>query len=858
MEGRRGRFNVAAQQEGLIALCAFLKYGGTEHATRTRGVTIPPISEKGLNSMRPLIKQNALEALLLYIEIDRADPVVEGLIPALSAKQPKVVAANLTAFTSIYHAFGVKIVDPKPVLKALPKIFGHADKNVRTEASNLVVELYRWLREAIKPLFWAELKPVQQQDLEKAFEPIKAEPHPKQERLLRSQQDAPEVVASVGGDVEGEAFDEADDVPAGMDAFDLAEPVDVLAKASGDLFEKLASSKWKDRKEALEGLFEVANVPRIKEAPYDDLMASLAKCMKDANVQVVMIAANNIEVFAKGLRRAFARYRGKVMSPMLERLKEKKQNVADALGAALLAVFHATSLADCLEEITEALGPKNKNPQAKQESARFLVRCLCTTKTAPTDAETKTLAEMAKKLLTESTEVMRSLGAELLGVLMKIKTERKMTPYLEGLDEIRKAKIKEYFENAEVKAKDKPKTAPAPPKPAPGPAARRGPPAKKPIAGSSSGVKKAPTPAMRANSPLLEEAPATPAPKPRMGLSKPGAKPGLAPPSGGLKLQKKLAGPAPGSPKRMAAPAPREEEEYEPAPAPAPRVGLGRGLAGRSLAKPAATAPLASPPRAPPAPSVSAMDRAELDELRVENARLSALVDELRGNSAKLEAELTTLRTHEAELIEERTRSNLQLRAKDTQLVRARSDAEVAKELAAKQTKDIERLKRELSRAVRTASPPPAYVSTNSADGVIYADPSLAGLDRYERDRASKEIGYQRARSYMSSPSEEKENASQDGTSLSIKRMTAPSGASPSRPHFHGIGSDGSASPMGRGSETGDSGPAEGDGSGNIHSWKRAAEVTSQLRARIEQMKVSQFDLVQAKHTKSWIGTSRT
>ena len=39
--------NVAAQQEGVAALCAFLKYGGLEACKRSRSVTITPLVEKG-------------------------------------------------------------------------------------------------------------------------------------------------------------------------------------------------------------------------------------------------------------------------------------------------------------------------------------------------------------------------------------------------------------------------------------------------------------------------------------------------------------------------------------------------------------------------------------------------------------------------------------------------------------------------------------------------------------------------------------------------------------------------------------------------------------------------------------------
>ncbi|KAL8901392.1 MAG: hypothetical protein Q9207_005224 [Kuettlingeria erythrocarpa] len=246
--------NVAAQQDGINALCAFLKFGGQEACRRSRSVTITPIVEKGLASTRAATKQSALEALLLYIELDKSDPIIDDILPSLNNKQPKLIAATLSALTAIFHAYGVKVVDPKPVLKALPKVFGHADKNVRAEAQNLAVELYRWLREAMKTLFWNDLKPVQQQDLEKLFEAVKQEPAPKQERLLRSQQ-AVEAVAS-NAQEEGEAeADAEEEQPGEIDAFDLAEPVDVLSKVPANFQESMASSKWKDRKDALDALF---------------------------------------------------------------------------------------------------------------------------------------------------------------------------------------------------------------------------------------------------------------------------------------------------------------------------------------------------------------------------------------------------------------------------------------------------------------------------------------------------------------------------------------------------------------------------------------------------------------------------
>ena len=813
---------------------------------RTRGSTITPILEKGLSSTRAATKQHSIEALLLYIELDKADPIVEEMLPALSHKQPKIIAATLAALTTIFHAYGVKIVDPKPVLKALPKTFGHADKNVRAEASNLAVELYRWLREAIKSLFWNDLKPVQQQDLEKLFENVKQDAPPKQERLLRSQQAAVAAAAATGGGEEEFVEDEQDEAQE-IDAFDLAEPVDVLGKAPKNLQESLASSKWKDRKEALDAFYAVANTERIKDGSFDEIVSSLAKCMKDANIAVVTVAANCVEALAKGLRRSFAKYRGRIMSPMFERLKEKKQSVADALGAALDAVFSTTGLSDCLEEILEFL--KHKNPQVKLETLRFLIRCLKTTREAPSPPEVKSIAEAGTKLLTESTEITRSGGAEILGTLMKIMGERQMNPFLNGLDEIRQTKIKEYFDAAEVKAKVKPPkpTAP-PPKAAAAPVKKKvvGAGTKKPPPGA--GLAKKPAPA---RAPTPQEEPPTPVAAPRS-VARPGlgsklsgpGKPGLGPPTGALKFQKKLAGPggatAPilSSPKRIISPQTMEDEP----PPPAPRIGLGRGLAGRPLSKPSQQSDFAVPTMS--TTGLSSAERAELDQLRADKLQRADLEqlqranEQLRSEKAKLELEINELRNHEAELIEERTRNRLTIKAKETQLVRARSDAEEAEETVQKQQREMERLKRELSRSVRAASPPSVYPSDQihldiSGNGAAPANLGLAGIDRYESNRASREVGYQRARSYMTSPSEEKENGGLDAKGSGAGGLGSPMSERFSR----GI-SDGS-----RGGSPGARHVSGGSGADPvtdqpIENWRRAAEVTSQLRARIEQMKV--------------------
>ncbi|KAK3317536.1 armadillo-type protein [Cercophora scortea] len=859
-KGAAADSNVAAQQEGLNALCAFLKFGGREGAVRARSHAVTPIVEKGLSSTRAATKASALEALLLFIELDVAAPVIEEILPALSNKQPKVVAASLAALTQIFHSYGCKTADPKPVLKVLPKVFGHADKNVRAEATNLAVEFYRWLREAMKPMFWNDLKPSQQTDLEAQFEKVKAEGPAKQERLLRSQQAAKERAPVAGTEYADEAGEDEEDAVE-VDVFDLAEPQDVINKVPANFFDNLASSKWKERKEALEALYAIVNVPRIKDADFGQINHSLAKCMKDANIAVVTQAAQCIELLAKGLRKGYARYRSIVMQPIMERMKEKKQSVADALAAALDAVFQTTNLTDCLEDISAFL--VHKNPQIKEGTMRFLVRCLRTTRDVPSKQEIATIVESAKKLLSEGSEALRSGGAEILGTVMKIIGERAMNPHLEGLDDIRKAKVKEFWEVAEVKAKEKPK-------PPPAPVARAPPPGQKKVVRKVPAGTKKPAPVAPPPSQYAQQPPAPQAAAPsKMGMPKPGGLGGLKPP-----LKRTLPGLGTASPRRAAAPSPPLDEdppESPPStPKPAPRLGLGRGgLATRSLAKPAAFSQPPPPASPPPVSGFSHVERAELEELRDVNDRLLKQIEDARHDRSKLMSEIQELKNQNAGLIEDHTRDVLSIKAKETQLVRARSDAEAFEQTNERLRRELDRLKRALSKAEAAAPGSPS--SPNPHHGMMSPTHDDAGI---YRDGGFPSGATRNRMSFTSTMSEEKENGMGNleapfnprnklSPDLRYAGSTASSGrGSPARGYRRDASADdresreasngnlgytnthpdrtGSGPGSRAGSRLGEAPAPSAGGSGGsgMESWKRAAEVTSQLKARIEQMKV--------------------
>ena len=98
--------------------------------------------DKCLGSSRAGTKKKAVEIFLLYSEIDVPDPVVECVMSGLGHKLPKLVAMCVMSLKELVQAFGVRTFNVKPLLKSIPKMFGHTDKNVRAEVNCHFVDIH--------------------------------------------------------------------------------------------------------------------------------------------------------------------------------------------------------------------------------------------------------------------------------------------------------------------------------------------------------------------------------------------------------------------------------------------------------------------------------------------------------------------------------------------------------------------------------------------------------------------------------------------------------------------------------------------------------------------------------------------
>uniref|UniRef100_A0A672ZHT1 TOG domain-containing protein n=1 Tax=Sphaeramia orbicularis TaxID=375764 RepID=A0A672ZHT1_9TELE len=422
--------NAVAQLKGLEAALAFVE--NAHVAGKTTGEVVSGVVTKVFNQPKARAKELGADICLMYIEIEKAEVVQDELLKGLDNKNPKIVVACIETLRRALSEFGSKIVTLKPVVKVLPKQFESREKAVRDEAKLLAVEIYKWIRDALRPPL-QNINSVQLKELEEEWVKLPSGP-PKQSRFLRSQQD----LKAKFEQQQAQGGDQSDAV----DPYELLEAVEILSKMPKDFYEKIEAKKWQERKEALEALEVLTKNPKIENGDYGDLVRALKKVVgKDANVMLVSLAAKCLAGLATGLRKKFGTYAGHVVPTILEKFKEKKPQVVQALQEAIDAIFLTTTLQNLSEDILAVMD--NKNPSIKQQASLFLARSFkhCTQSTLPKSVLKPLCAALIKQVNDSAPEV-RDAAFEALGTAMKVVGEKAVNPFLADLDKLKLDKVR--------------------------------------------------------------------------------------------------------------------------------------------------------------------------------------------------------------------------------------------------------------------------------------------------------------------------------------------------------------------------------------------------------------------------------
>ncbi|XP_047451779.1 cytoskeleton-associated protein 5 isoform X2 [Mugil cephalus] len=439
--------NAVAQLKGLEAALAFVE--NAHVAGKTTGEVVSGVVTKVFNQPKARAKELGSDICLMYMEIEKAEVVQDELLKGLDNKNPKIVVSCLETLRKALSEFGSKVVTLKPVVKILSKQFESREKAVRDEAKQLAIEIYKWIRDALRPPLQS-INSVQLKELEEEWVKLPSSP-PKQTRFLRSQQDLKakfEQQQAQGGD-QSDGEDEEEAVVA-VDPYELLEPVEILSKMPKDFYDKIEAKKWQERKEALEAVEALSKNPKLEAGDYGDLVRALKKVVgKDANVMLVSMAAKCLAGLASGLRKKFGTYAGQVVPTILEKFKEKKPQVVQALQEAIDAIFLTTTLQNLSEDVLGVMD--NKNPSIKQQASLFLARSFrhCSQTTLPKSV-LKPLCAALLKQVNDSAPEVRDAAFEALGTAMKVVGEKAVNPFLTDLDKLKLDKIKESADKVEL------------------------------------------------------------------------------------------------------------------------------------------------------------------------------------------------------------------------------------------------------------------------------------------------------------------------------------------------------------------------------------------------------------------------
>ncbi|PLW44546.1 hypothetical protein PCANC_08099 [Puccinia coronata f. sp. avenae] len=129
--------NAVPQEKGVLLVSIYIRLAGRV-GSRCRSDHITPLVEKCLATNTQKGTQEAtIECILGWAmseaDGDKPEGIVSAVLERLNSKQPKVVAGTVSALHALISEFGVRAINIKPILKALPQIFAHADKGVRKE-----------------------------------------------------------------------------------------------------------------------------------------------------------------------------------------------------------------------------------------------------------------------------------------------------------------------------------------------------------------------------------------------------------------------------------------------------------------------------------------------------------------------------------------------------------------------------------------------------------------------------------------------------------------------------------------------------------------------------------------------------
>ncbi|XP_059659280.1 protein MOR1-like [Cornus florida] len=436
--------NAPVQEKALDAIIAYLRAADAD-AGRYAKEVCDAIVAKCLTG-RPKTVEKSQMVFMLWVELEAVDAFLDAMEKAIKNKVAKAVVPAIDVMFQALSEFGSKIVPPKRILKMLPELFDHQDQNVRASSKGLTLELCRWIgKDPVKSILFEKMRDTMKKELEAELINVTGTARPS--RKIRSEQDkepeqeAPsEVVAS------GPSEESGTDVPQEIDEYELVDPVDILTPLEKSGFwDGVKATKWSERKEAVAELTRLASTKRIAPGDFTEICRILKKLITDVNIAVAVEAIQAIGNLARGLRTHFSGSSRFLLPVLLEKLKEKKPTMTDALSQTLQAMHKSgcLTLADIVEDVKAAV--KNKVPLVRSLTLNWVTFCTETSNKAVVLKAHKDYVPICMECLNDGTPEVRDAAFSVLAAIAKLVGMRPLEKSLEKLDDVRKKKLSEMI-----------------------------------------------------------------------------------------------------------------------------------------------------------------------------------------------------------------------------------------------------------------------------------------------------------------------------------------------------------------------------------------------------------------------------
>ncbi|XP_078437424.1 ARM repeat superfamily protein [Wolffia australiana] len=435
--------NAPVQEKALDALIAFLRAADSDAARFAKEVC-DAIIAKCLTG-RPKTVEKAQAVFLLWVELEAVDAFLETMEKAIKNKVAKAVVPAIDVMFQALSDFGSKVVPPKKILKMLPELFDHQDQNVRASSKGLTLELCRWIgKDAVKSILFDKMRDTMKKELEAELSNVTGIAKPT--RKIRSEQDKEieeETIAetSVAGPSEESVAEETV-----VDEYDLVDPVDILGPLEKSGFwDGVKATKWSERRDAVAELTKLAATKKIAAGDFSEVARTLKKLVTDINIAVSAEAVLAVGNLARGLRNHFSGSARFLLPTLLEKLKEKKQVLSEALTQTLQAMHKAGcfTLADVIEDIKVAV--KNKVPLVRSLSLNWVTFCIESSNKAGVLKFYKEYVPICMECLNDGAPEVRDAAFAALAAIAAVVGMKPLERSLEKLDDVRKKKLSEMM-----------------------------------------------------------------------------------------------------------------------------------------------------------------------------------------------------------------------------------------------------------------------------------------------------------------------------------------------------------------------------------------------------------------------------